>query len=219
MAQVRTVQSFRGSTKNPKLECESCGVKIVKGDPYRHWTNHSMLDSRGEKHVRCMATKCDPRPSETDGNPKRKLLLRGQEDVHMALDDLLADCPGEPEIFLDRLREIVLLGLAGADECAALQASKARAGHTGSESSIAFKEKYIRDTCRNRIKKIDVPDAPAKPENPNPPGDEHRDYEMALETWRSGIVASVRSYADSIPDLMDAADKAERSSGAFLPRW
>lgn len=91
MARVTTVKSFRGTSKTAdgSLTCSKCGDKISKGDSYRWWSNRAPGMRNGIRRVRCIKSSCTPRPSDTEGNPKRAALYAMQEDVDDRLDSLM----------------------------------------------------------------------------------------------------------------------------------
>lgn len=120
MAEVRTVQSFRGSAKNPTLKCDACGRKITKGDPYRYWYNRRPKPDGESRRFRCMDPECDPKPWDLDGHPRRGPIHMSREKLAVRLEEISKDEFNSPRQVIDALWSSVGIVSEGVSEAAKL---------------------------------------------------------------------------------------------------
>lgn len=118
MAQVKTVKSFRGSAKNPTLKCDACGTMITKGDSYCFWYLLIPKPDGETKRIRCMDPKCDPKPWDLDGHPRRGPIHRSREKLEIRLNEIARENFSSPRDVIDALWASVPIVAEGVSEAA-----------------------------------------------------------------------------------------------------
>jgi hypothetical protein len=204
MPKLTTVNSFRGSAKTMSLTCESCGATITEGDTYRHWTNISQTDRAGDKHTRCADSACTPRPSDMEGNAKRKPLLAAQENLEDRLAEIAEAHFDSPQELLDALwnaTEIIVRGTVESANVVRIGADKLIAHYgraTAGSDQIEARAKRV-EAAGMKLR-LEVRFSPWTGELTDNLG-AGIPFDVDHEDWRANCVQQVRRYGEACTKL------------------